>query len=151
MPGTVRNSFLGAVGRASCHEINGRGSSLAADLSEIGRKPAPAIATGLEHELPPRRFGFGIAQRYADTTLNDGRSLQGLVKNEDSFAVVLQAFSGEYHLLARRDIRTLTDSDRTLTPTDTAQRLSAADREDLVAYLARGTGRPGGTCGRIRW
>jgi PQQ-dependent dehydrogenase (methanol/ethanol family) len=127
--------FFGAGQCSSCHEVSGRGVPLADDLSEIGKQAPGAIKAGIEHEASTRRFAFGaVNQRYVDVTLQDGAQLHGLLKNEDSFAVVLQTLDGEYRLLDRHRIRTMTDSTRTLAPTE---HLSAAQTADLLAYLSQ--------------
>ena len=43
--------FFGKGGCTSCHEINGRGADLAADLSAEGTKPVGAIKTGVLHQI----------------------------------------------------------------------------------------------------
>jgi PQQ-dependent dehydrogenase (methanol/ethanol family) len=129
--------FFGVGQCSSCHEVNGRGLPLADDLSEIGKETPAAIEVGIEHGLSSRRFAFGgTNQRYVDIRLRDGGQLRGLVKNEDSFSVVLQTLEGDWRLLERRRIRTITNSTRTLEPTDIMQRLSADQRADLLAYLS---------------
>jgi PQQ-dependent dehydrogenase (methanol/ethanol family) len=128
--------FFGAGQCSSCHEVNGRGLPLADDLSEVGKQPPAAIAAGIQHQLSPRRVPFGATnQRYVDVTLQDGGQLRGLVKNEDSFSIVLQSVEGDYRLLDRRRIRSITNSARTLTPV--AQDLSADQNADLLAYLSQ--------------
>jgi alcohol dehydrogenase (cytochrome c) len=130
--------FFGAGECSSCHEVNGRGVPLAPDLSEIGKQTPDSIAAGIEHQLRPARFVLGrTVERYVDVTLQDGARLQGLLKNEDSFSVVLQSLAGDYRLLERRRIRTVTNSARTLTPTNPGQRLSVEQRADLLAYLSQ--------------
>jgi alcohol dehydrogenase (cytochrome c) len=128
--------FFGVGGCSSCHEINGRGALLATDLSDVGKQPAAAIQTGIEHDFNFRRFGFGATnQRYVDVTLLDGTQLQGLVKNEDSFSVVLQTLEGDYRLPDRKRIRSMTNSTtRTFLPKD---RLSGDERANLLAYLVQ--------------
>ena len=130
--------FFGAGECSSCHEINGRGIPLATDLSEIGKQTPDSIEAGIEHRLRPRRFVLGrTIERYVDVALQDGSKLQGLLKNEDTFSVVVQTLGGDYRLLDRRQIRTITNSARTLTPANVAQRLSADQRADLLAFLSQ--------------
>jgi putative heme-binding domain-containing protein len=116
--------FFGGGGCSSCHEVNGRGIPLAADLSEIGKQTPASIEAGIEHQLRPHRFVLGgTIERYVDVVLQDGSKLQGLLKNEDTFAVVIQTSAGDYRLLDRRQIRTITNSARSLTPANAAQRI----------------------------
>jgi alcohol dehydrogenase (cytochrome c) len=126
--------FFGEGQCSTCHEINGRGSPLAADLSGIGKQAPAAIQAGLEHQ-PARRFSFGPSPHLAAVTLRNGTQLNGLVKNEDSYALVLQTTEGDYRLLDRREIRTIANSP--FLPTSLAQRLSADDKADLLAYLSQ--------------
>jgi alcohol dehydrogenase (cytochrome c) len=133
--------FFGAGRCGSCHEVNGRGLALAADLSEIGKRPPAAIEAAIEHRPDPRASIFGANPRYVDITLADGTKLQGLAKNEDSFSVVLLTLEGDYRLLDRGQIRTITRSPRAPAPTDLGQRLSADQKADLLAYLVRRTQR----------
>jgi len=129
--------FFGSAQCTSCHEINGRGSLLAPDLSEVGNQTPDRIKAGMEHQPNFRRMFMGPNQRYVDVTLQDGKQLQGLVKNEDSLSLVLQTEAGDYKLLDRRRIRTLANSSRPLGPADLAQRFSADQLADLLAYLAQ--------------
>lgn len=136
-PGRGQLLFFGAGQCSTCHEINGRGLPLAADLSEVGKQTPGRIKLGMEHQPNVRRMFMGPNQRYVDITLQDGTPLQGLIKNEDSLSLVLQTANGDYRLLDRRRIRQLTNSSRELGPTDLAKRFTADQMADLLAYLAQ--------------
>ena len=129
--------FFGDGQCSSCHEINGRGPPLAADLSEIGKRAPAAIQAGIEHPPAARRPLFAMSPRYVDVTLRDGSQLKGLATNEDSFSVVLQTLDGDFRLLDRRRIRTITNSTADFNPTSLVQRLSADQKADLLAYLSQ--------------
>jgi len=129
--------FFGTGQCTACHEINGRGSLLAADLSEIGKQAPARIKLGMEHAPDFRRMFMGPNTRYVDITLRDGTQVHGLLKNEDSLSIVLQTLDGGYRLLDRQRIRTFTNSARALGPTDLAQRFSADQLGDLLAFLAQ--------------
>jgi PQQ-dependent dehydrogenase (methanol/ethanol family) len=129
--------FFGPGRCSTCHEVNGRGSWLAADLSEVGKQTPARIKTGMQHLPDFGRMFSGPNQRYVDVTLRDGTKLEALVKNEDSLSVVLQTLDGGYRLLDRRQIRELTNSSRALGPADLAKRFSADQLGDLLAYLAQ--------------
>jgi len=130
--------FFGAGECSSCHAMNGRGIPLAADLSEIGKQAPDNIEAGIEHQLRPHRFVLGgTIERYVDVTLQDGSKLPGLLRNEDIFSVVIQTLTGDYRLLDRRQIHTITNSARPFTPANVVQRLSADQKADLLAFLSR--------------
>jgi alcohol dehydrogenase (cytochrome c) len=128
--------FFGAGQCSSCHEVNGRGSTLAPDLSEIGKRAAAAIAAAMEHPFPRHR-PFGSRMNHVDVTLQDGTRLEGVAKSEDSFSVVLQTLDGNYRVLDRSRIRTLTENQRRVIPSDLASKLTADQKADLLAYLTQ--------------
>ena len=126
--------FFGKGGCASCHEVSGRGQDLASDLSAEGTKSVAAIRDGVLHS-PPANRGRVAPPHFADVTLKDGRKLTGLVRAEDSFTLHLEERDGTYLMLDKKTIRGMASAGDE-TPADIAQRLSPAEIENLVAYLA---------------
>jgi PQQ-dependent dehydrogenase (methanol/ethanol family) len=131
--------FFGAAGCSGCHEVNGRGMDLASDLSGEGTKPVTAIKNGVLHQLPPAR-GFRTAPHYADVVTGDGRTVHGLVQNEDSAHLQLETADGKWLTLDKSGIRSIADAGGAQ-PRDVAGRLSPKDIDDVVAYLAAQKGR----------
>jgi len=125
--------FFGKGGCTSCHEINGRGADLAADLSAEGAKPVGAIKTGVLHQIRRR---FPPMPHFADVVTVDGKSLHGLVRNEDAFFIQLEMTDGSWTTLDKKNVRSVTDTGSAL-PTDTATKLSAKEIDDVVAFLAQ--------------
>jgi alcohol dehydrogenase (cytochrome c) len=123
--------FFGAAGGcASCHEVNGRGSDLASDLSAEGTKPVAAIRAGVLHQTPLRN-----PPHFADVTTKDGRVTHGLVRNEDGFYLQIETAAGEWMTLDKKDVRAVRQAED-VQPHDMATRLSAADVDNVAAYLA---------------
>jgi alcohol dehydrogenase (cytochrome c) len=120
--------FFGAGGCTGCHEINGRGAAIAADLSAEGAKAAALIRNGVLHKPGRRR---GPAPHFADVTMNDASRHSGFVVAEDSFAIVLDA-DGKFTSLNKADVRQITT--RSAMPAGAV--LSPAQVDDLVAYLS---------------
>ena len=121
--------FFGAGNCTACHEVNGRGGDLAADLSAEGENNIGAIRAGVTHSAR-RRFGF--SPRQLEVTLKDGRHLTGISRAEDSFSLDLEQKDGSMALLDAKDIASKTETGGT-TPPNT---LSAKQVDDVVAYLA---------------
>ncbi len=121
--------FFAAGNCTSCHEMNGRGASFAADLSDEGTKAPAAIKNGVLHK-PQRRFG--PAPHFADVTMNDGSHRSGFVVAEDSFAIALNA-DGKFVTLDKKEVQAIATRDAM--PRDL--QLTPAQVDDLVAYLAR--------------
>jgi len=127
--------FFGAGHCAQCHEVSGRGSAIALDLSDEGTRPLAAIAGGVAHKAPP---GFrGPPPHFADVTTSDGRTVHGFVTAEDSFAIALKV-DGKNVVLDKKNVRTIAAT-RDAVPHDVS--LTAAQADDVVAYLARQKGR----------
>jgi PQQ-dependent dehydrogenase (methanol/ethanol family) len=122
--------FFGAGHCAACHEVNGKGAAIAADLSDEGGKPPGAIRNGVMHKMPP---GFRAPPHFADVTTNDGRTVQGFVTAEDSFAIALLV-DGKNVVLDKKNIRDISAS-RDALPHDVT--LAPAQADDIVAFLAQ--------------
>jgi PQQ-dependent dehydrogenase (methanol/ethanol family) len=126
--------FFGAGGCASCHEINGRGMDLASDLSSAGSKPAGAIRDGVLHRNLPHPFGQ-IPPRFMSARLRNGERVEGVVKAGDSFSLHLESRDGKFFMLDRANVASLAD-EGPAAPSDLSTRLSPAEIDNLVAYLA---------------
>ena len=121
--------FFGAGNCTSCHEVNGRGSDLASDLSAEGQNNAAAIRTGVTHSGRPRP---GFRPRLLDVTLKDGRRFSGVSRAEDSFALDLEQKDGSLVALDVADIASRSETD-SMTPVSA---LSVTQVDDVVAFLS---------------
>ncbi len=156
-PGTIESAggdasagerlFFGAAACASCHEVNGRGGTVAPDLSGAGRFPPTALRQKLLDPDGPMVSAGGRGNRGgpAPATLvaktKDGREIRGVRRNEDTFSLQMVDASGGLHLLDKRTLASVTVENRSLHPTDYATRLSSTDLANLVAYLMTLRGR----------
>jgi len=123
--------FFGKGNCGACHTVNGLGGWIGPDLSALGkRRSLSEIESALKD--PSRRITPGY--RVATVRLNDGSSLRGLVKNENTFNLQLQGLDGRLHLLARNEIAGVDREKNSLMPPVEA---SEAEMRDLVAYISR--------------
>ena len=91
--------FFGKGNCASCHEINGRGGIVGPDLSAAGtRTPEALRAKILNPNSAPGGRGGG-APLVVVARRPDGREIQGVRRNEDTFSLQLVDASGQLHLL----------------------------------------------------
>ena len=122
---------------ASCHVIDGDGSSLGPELTRIAQMRGPGYLTkAIRHpglEKPRDRSGF---ISYLVVTVDDGtRSVTGIRVNEDSFTLQIKDGSNRYHTFRKRDIKSISyQMDESLMPSF-GETLSESDIQDLVAYL----------------
>jgi putative heme-binding domain-containing protein len=121
-----------AQGCASCHVVRGQGGVLGPELTAIAtRRGAPYLRDALvkpESTHPPRY----VVVRAVPV---NGPEIRGNRVNEDVFWIQIRDTGGTVHSL---DKSTLTRLDRQLDATlmpSYATRLSAAELDDLVAYL----------------
>jgi alcohol dehydrogenase (cytochrome c) len=129
--------FFGSGNCTSCHEMNGRGMDLAADLSAEGARPINTIRDGIAHRPPAGgRGGRGaVAPRVADVALTDGKTVSGVIRAEDTFTLQLKQRDGKLLMLDKKNVRSVSNI-KPLSNTDIAAKLSGPDVENLVAFLA---------------
>jgi putative heme-binding domain-containing protein len=117
-----------------CHMIKGRGGILGPDLSNVGGERRAAVlreAMTRSDRRVPRGY------RPATIRMRDGTVLEGLVKNEDTYSLqVLGTKDLQLHLLDRAQTAEVVYGERSLMPSDYARRLSTAEIDDVVAFLA---------------
>jgi cytochrome c oxidase cbb3-type subunit III len=136
----------------SCHRINGVGSRLGPDLSEIGvprggggrgaakagGDPAPAPTlnlTALETSIIDPDADVALSNRLVRVTTKDGKSVTGRLLNHDNFTVQFIDPQGKLHSYMKADLKESTVLTKGLMPSY-KDRLSAQELADVVAYLA---------------
>lgn len=139
--------FLGKGQCDTCHMMHGKGSVIGPDLSDIaGMRKTNAIIDALTKEKH-RVFGSGGAQPHAlplleqypvaQVTLADGRTVRGVLRNEDNFSIQMIGLDQRLHLFDRGQVKSVVHEKKSLMPTDYDKRLSKDEFDDLVAYLTR--------------
>jgi PQQ-dependent dehydrogenase (methanol/ethanol family) len=126
--------FFGTAGCAQCHTIRGRGGFPGPDLSNIGR--VRSYRQIRESLLDP---DAQIAEGYGGVTvtIKSGQTIAGVARDNTNYAIQILDARGEIHRLLRSDLREVTFRKKSLMPGDFKQRLSAADIENLLAFLGR--------------
>ena len=123
--------FFGKAGCASCHEVNGRGGVAGPDLSGAGQTSPEVLR---EKILNPT--GSTIVAK-----TKDGREIQGVRRNEDTFTLQIVDASGQLHLLDKMKLAEVRRENRSLMPRDYAARLTTIELQNLIAYLSGLRGR----------
>lgn len=137
--------YAGKGACATCHAIHGRGSAFGPELTAIGarrsaaylRRALLAPAADLPQSSVPYRSDVSLPENYlfVRAITRDGRTLTGARVNEDAFSIQLREASGRVHSLFKSELIAL-HKDRGFTPMPAyGDVFSAAELDDLVAYL----------------
>ncbi len=122
------------AGCVRCHIAAGQGGVLGPDLSSVAlRLSSTRIRQAI---LEP---AAEIAEGYRAVTVKTraGREITGVLKNEDNFSMQIMQPNNEYALLDRADLTKVTYEPSSLMPAHYGERLSAADLQNLLAFLDR--------------
>ena len=126
--------FFGKGGCSGCHAVRGRGGFLGPDLSNAGTQRS--IGQLRESVLDPSaRLTEGF--QGVDVVLKSGGRISGVAKNYTNYAMQVLDRNGEMHLLDKKDVQEITLHRKSLMPGDYSTRLTAAELQDLLAYLSR--------------
>jgi putative heme-binding domain-containing protein len=135
-PASIENGkklFNGKGRCADCHMVHGVGGFLGSDLSIYAANHSAEDIRGAILAAGKRP---GIRKGLANITTSDGRTISGLVRNEDNFSIQVQSVDGAFHLLEKSALSELTFEPAPLMPNDYSSQLSQSELEELVAYLA---------------
>ena len=144
-----RALFFGKGECSSCHRIENEGGFIATDLSDYGAlTPPDRIRAAI---LDPDAT-IGLKAEVVEVTTASGEVVRGVVRSEDTFTMVLQLENGKHRRFTKASLRKINRSGHSLMPSDYGTRFTAAQIDDLVAYivlasrepLARPTQRRGG-------
>jgi cytochrome c oxidase cbb3-type subunit III len=138
--------FWGKGDCGSCHMVGGRGSIVGPDLSRLASvRKTNSIIDALTKEQH-RVYGPGGAQPHLLTplptwpvvrvTTQDGKSVRGVLRNEDSFSLQVVGLDQELHLFDRSKVKIVYEP-KSLMPSDYDKKLSKTEFDDLMAYLTR--------------
>ncbi|HEY2017762.1 MAG TPA: c-type cytochrome [Bryobacteraceae bacterium] len=132
-------SLYHAKGCTGCHIVDGQGEGIGPELTDIGarrngawlrqalRKPADSL---------PRDFLYVAAVTSSDEII------RGIRMNEDSFTIQLKDGRGQFHSFRKSSLRELRRLKQESPMPSYEALLTAAEMDDLVAYLAGLRGKP---------
>jgi hypothetical protein len=70
-------------------------------------------------------------------TMRDGKVINGVLRNEDSFSLQVFGSDNQLYLLDRDKLKEVYYVPKSLMPTDFDKRLTATEFQDLMAFLTR--------------
>ena len=150
---TGEKLFFGSGQCSTCHMVRGRGASNGPDLSDIGNKSTvrelalvladPTSQMGIHTTSTCPNWAFCPDEEWAvvDVHLRNGSMLRGFARNRAEHDIQLQTFDGKFHLLTDSEYTEIAREKQSYMP---AFMGTSQQNRDLIAYLARLDGTPGG-------
>jgi len=136
-------ALYNSSGCPACHMIAGQGGSIGPELTQVG---AMRGATNLKARLQepganlPQVGDGPFGSRWTQYLMyraveKDGRVVEGVRVGEDSFTIVLKDAAGKFHGFWKPGLRSLEKEPGKSFMPNFKDTLSAAQLDDLVAYL----------------
>jgi cytochrome c oxidase cbb3-type subunit 3 len=138
-PGRGAALYAGKGGCSHCHTVNGRGGALGPDLTDIGARRSPSY---LRESLiaPEAAVPDGFLQ--VELLTRDGRRIQGVRLNEDTFSIQTRDLEGNFHSFFRSELQEI-HRQPGKSPMPTYQgAITSRELDDLVSYLDSLRGNP---------
>jgi putative heme-binding domain-containing protein len=136
-------SIYARAGCATCHIVDGEGSGLGPDLSDVSTRRGsaflrqslldPGVARP-ERAVPYEPYGYP-AYVLVRAQPRAGAELLGVRVNEDTFTIQLRDQQGRVHSFRKAELRALRVDLTTSVMPSYRETLSEAEINDLVAYL----------------
>ncbi len=123
----------GANACASCHRVQGQGNWIGPDLSTIGAKDGKAEL--IQSILNPSA-AIGYNFRSNVVSLNDGRTVTGLVVEDSPDRLVLKTAEGQRMTITPSTIDERKQSEVSLMPEGLVQTMSDQELIDVIAFLS---------------
>ncbi len=122
-----------ANGCAGCHIVAGRGEGFGPELTDIGaRRNAAHLRQKLLKPAATLPEGF----LYVAAVASSGQTTRGIRVNEDSFTIQIKDTSGRFHSYRKSELTEIRRLKNETPMPSFEKSLSAAELEDLTAYLA---------------
>ncbi|HUA19658.1 MAG TPA: c-type cytochrome [Bryobacteraceae bacterium] len=119
-------------GCENCHRVNGKGSRVGPDLSDIGALRMPAE---IERSILDPNAEILAENRYVRAVTRDGTTITGRILNEDTFSLQLIDSHENLVSLSKAGLREYSFLKNSPMPSFRGK-LSSAELADLIAYLA---------------
>jgi putative heme-binding domain-containing protein len=135
-----RTLFTGKGNCVSCHRVEGTGSRVGPDLSEIGRL---RHSIDIEQAIVDPDAMILPSNRFIRLAMKDGSTINGRMLNQDIFLVQLIDNKEQLRTIQRSDVREFTFIDKSSMPSYKGK-LTPQELADVVSYLVslRGGGTP---------
>jgi cytochrome c oxidase cbb3-type subunit III len=130
--------FVTRGGCTKCHTISGHGGAIGPDLTDIGdRRDATELRTSLLE--PSASVPLDFLQVRVVT--KDGHTFTGVRINEDAFSIQIRDLANQFHSFWKNELTDIVKEPKRSIMPSYQSILSAAELDDLLAYLESLQGR----------
>ena len=133
----VRGAEVFTKACALCHQLEGKGALVGPQLDGIGGRGVERL---LEDILDPNR-NVDTAFRATVFVLRDGESVSGLFRREEGATLVYALANGQEARVPQADVKERRDTETSLMPANFHEAITAAELNDLLAFLLGKTGK----------
>jgi putative heme-binding domain-containing protein len=116
---------------STCHRLQDLGHIVGPDIAGYSSKPLQSLLIAM---LDPNQAVDPRYQAYA-VALHDGRSLSGLIAEENASSLTLLAAEGKRESVLRNEIEEIRSTGKSLMPEGFEQKATTDDVNDLWAYF----------------
>jgi len=116
-----------------CHRVQGKGSRMGPDLTRVGRQRSLAY---LKESILTPSVDLTIGYPTITVVTRDGKTVVGVQRAFDTFSVQLVDVGERYHSFFRSDVASVKREFRSLMPDTYRTLFTAAELDDLLAYLS---------------
>ena len=125
--------FWGKAQCGQCHMVRGRGGRLGQDLTLVGgMRSKPFLVREIRNPNDYIPKGYDSVKL---TTLS-GEEVSGVRRNEDTFSIQVMDVKENLRMFMKSELRLLTAPPESMMPPYGLDRLTDADLDDLLKYLA---------------
>lgn len=122
---------------AVCHQLDGKGALVGPQLDGIGGRGLERL---LEDILDPNR-NVDKAFRTTVFVLKDGETVSGLQRREEGGSFIYALANGQEARVPKAEVKERRDTETSLMPANFHEALTAAELNDLLAFLLGKTGK----------
>ena len=133
-PASGEKLFWGKGACGACHRVGVRGGRMGPDLTRVGR--SRSLEYLRESVVTPNA---DLTPGYNTVTVvtRDGKSIVGVQRGFDNFSAQLMDAQENYYSFLKSDVTSVKREFRSLMPAGYGKTFSAAELDDVVAYLAK--------------
>ena len=116
----------------ACHRLDGVGFEIGPNLGSVTDRNPASLLSGI---LDPNAVVEGKYKSVL-ATMKDGRAILGIITSETSANINMKDLANQEHVILRSELKSLTNTGKSLMPDGLETTLTQQNMADLIAYVA---------------